>query len=116
MDIIITIPKSIKWEDYQKELKAVESCEQTMFFKVRALPKNMSVGDRCYLCHNGFIVGYMKITWFGIMDGFQCTTTGIPWTQGNYIGRSGKFYPIDPIPCKGFQGFRYAPREWRQLN
>lgn len=118
MDIVITIPKSIKWEDYQKELKVVESGEQTMFFKVPTLPKKANVGDRCYLCHNGRVVGYMNITWMGTMDGFTCTTTDIPWPKGNYIGRSGKFTYIKSmlILYKGFQGYRYAPQEWRQLN
>ena len=116
MDIVITIPKSIKWEDYQKELKTVESGEQTMFFKVPTLPKKANVGDRCYLCHNGLVIGYMNITWMGIMSEFTCTTTIHVWPKGNYIGRSGKFTYIKPIPYKGFQGYRYAPQEWRQLN
>lgn len=116
MDIVITIPKSIKWTDYQMELKAVESSEQTMFFKVPTLPKKANVGDRCYLCHNGLVVGYMNITWMGIMSEFTCTTTIQVWPAGHYIGRSGKFTYIKPIPYKGFQGYRYAPQEWRQLN
>lgn len=116
MDIVITIPKSIKWEDYLKELKAVESGEQTMFFKVPTLPKKANVGDRCYLCHNGLVIGYMNITWMGVMSEFTCTTTIHVWPEGNYIGRSGKFTYIKPIPYKGFQGYRYAPQEWRQLN
>lgn len=112
MDIIITIPKSIEWGDYQKVLKAVEFGEQTIFFKkVPTLPKNANIGDRCYICHKGFVVGYMNIAWIGAMDGFTCTTTDIPWSKGNYIGRSGKFTYIKRIPYKGFQGYHYAPQD-----
>lgn len=37
---------------------------------------------------------------------FKCTTTGNVW-KGKFIERSGKFYEIEPILMKGFQGFRY---------
>jgi hypothetical protein len=38
---------------------------------------------------------------------FDCTTTGNNWS-GNFIQRSGPFHRIDPIPMKGFRGFRYV--------
>ena len=37
---------------------------------------------------------------------FDCTTTGEHW-EGKFIQRTGGFHKIDPIPMKGFQGFRY---------
>lgn len=104
-DVIITLPKSVKWEDYLKELKAVEDGKQILNFKVNHLPKT-NVGNRCYLVHNGFIIGWMKIV--GLKNkSFTCGTTGRKW-EGNFIERSGKFnYLNDKIPMKGFQGFRY---------
>ena len=60
--ICITIPRSIKWEDYEKELKAVEDESQEMNYKIPTIPKDVSIGDRCYICHNGFIKGWMKIS------------------------------------------------------
>ena len=105
MDIIVTIPKSISWKNYQKELKAVESGNQVMNFKVPRLPKQAKVGDKCYLCHNGYVIGWMKIV--GMQSGgFVCTTTGTNW-EGNFIQRGGRFNKIKPIPMKGFQGFKY---------
>lgn len=118
MDIIITIPKYVDWCEYAKELKMVEDRSQTMLFKVPHLPKKTSVGDVCYLCYRGYIIGWMYITYLGFVEGFECTVTGKPWPAGNYIGRSGYFHAIRPIPYKGFQGFRYAPKEsenWRIL-
>lgn len=103
-DIIITIPKSIKWEDYEQELLAAKK-GAIMNFKVPFLPKNDIVGSKCYLCYNGYIIGYMYIC--GVSDnGFKCTTTGKQWV-GKFIQRSGDFYKIDPIKMRGFQGWRY---------
>ena len=103
-DIIITIPKSIDWDDYQKELNAVADGKQVMNFKVNNFPKT-SIGSKCYLLYDGFIRGYMYIV--GLSEkSFTCSTTGKNW-NGKFIERSGKFYTITPIPMKGFQGFRY---------
>jgi hypothetical protein len=35
---------------------------------------------------------------------FKCSTTGREWT-GKFIQRTGKFFEIEPIPMRGFQGF-----------
>ena len=105
--ICITIPKTIKWEDYQKELDAVADYSQEMNFKVPFLPKNIKIGDRCYLCYNGNIIGWMEISNIQRLEGFTCTTTGESWAGGNYISRSGPFHKLKtPIPCKGFRGFK----------
>lgn len=104
MDIIVTIPKSIKWEDYKKELDAVKDYSQIMNFKVNNFPKTAK-GNKCYLCYNGNIIGWMEIVGLSEKE-FTCTTTGNKW-KGKFIERSGPFHKIDPIPMKGFQGFRY---------
>lgn len=104
--LLITIPKSTKWEEYQKELDAVKSEEMEMNFKVSSLPKGVNVGDRCYLVYNGFIVGWMKISFLGEKE-FDCTTTGKKW-KGNFVSRTGEFHELKKkIPYKGFQGYRY---------
>lgn len=105
-DIVVTLPATIKWSDYQKELKEAEDYSSEMNFKVSSIPKQTGVGKKCYISHNGFLVGYMAITDIVSKD-FTCTTTGNKW-KGNFIVRSGPFtYLKDKIPMKGFQGFRY---------
>jgi len=104
-DIVITLPSTINWNDYQKELKTVEDESQVMNFKVSNLPTKTSIGSKCYLCYKGNIIGWMKIVGL-VKDDFNCTTTDKHWS-GNFIQRSGKFNHITPIPMKGFQGFRY---------
>ena len=103
-DIIITLPKSISWDDYQKELDLVKDRKNIMNFKVNNFPKTQK-GCKCYLVHNGVLKGWMEITGMSEKD-FVCSTTGKNW-KGKFIERSGPFHYIDPVPMKGFQGFRY---------
>lgn len=108
-NICITIPKSIDWKDYEEELKTVEDGSSEMHYKVHVLPKDVCAGDRCYVCYNGFVVGWMNITHIGKLDSFDCSTTGQKWDSWNYISRSGKFHYLEEkIPMKGFMGFKYV--------
>lgn len=106
MNIIITLPSDISWEDYKKELSFVEDETNVMNYKVGRLPKTVEIGDKCFLVHKGFIKGWMKIC--GMKEhGFKCSTTGKYW-EGNFIQRTGKFNYIEPISMTGFQNFRYT--------
>lgn len=103
-DIVITIPKTISWSEYEKELAAAEKGE-TLNFKVRHFPKTKP-GNRCYVCHDGSIKGWMEISKLSEKE-FECTTTGKTW-KGKFVERSGKFNKLDePIPMTGFRGFKY---------
>lgn len=105
-NIIITLPKNIKWQDYEKELLAVKNGNNEMRFKVGNIPTKPIIGGRCYIVYDNYIRGWMTIT--GIHKGsFKCTTTGKIW-DGNFITRSGKFNYIDNIEYTGFQGWRYC--------
>jgi len=102
-DIVVTIPKTVNWSDYEKELEAAEK-GSILNFKVRAFPKT-SIGNRCYICYNDNIIGYHFISKFSEKD-FQCQITGKFW-QGKFIERTGKFHKINPVPMKGFRGYKY---------
>jgi len=103
--LLITLPSSIEWKDYERELEAVKDESQVMNFKVPFLPKNTHHIKRVYIVHKGNIVGWMKFV--GTSDKpFKCTTTDREW-NGKFIQRTGEFHYIDQIPYKGFQGFRY---------
>lgn len=106
LDIVITLPSNIEWNEYQKELKNVEDGDQVLNFKVSNLPKRTSIGNKCYLCYRGNVIGWMEIVGL-VKNDFKCTTTGKEW-NGNFIQRSGIFHKLEkPIPMGGFQGFRY---------
>lgn len=104
-DIIITLPKTVKWADYEKEItKAAQG--EIMSFKVPYLPKDDIIGAKCYVVYDGFVRGYMKITGARAKT-FTCTTTGRKW-DGNFIERSGVFhYLTPPVARRGFQGWHY---------
>lgn len=105
LSIIITLPSDIEWQDYKSELFAAAAGD-ILNFKVPALPQHVEVGARCYLVHRGYIKGWQTICGFSEKE-FVCTTTGKPY-KGKFIERTGKFnYLPEPIPYKGFQGFRY---------
>lgn len=111
MDWVITIPKTVDWSTYQRELVLVEDGTSVMNYKTRYIPKDMKVGDRCYLCYKNKIRGWMEIV--GIVEKRQpwkCSTTGAIWPAGKYIQRSGEFHPINPQPeMRGFRGIRRMP-------
>lgn len=104
--IIVTLPSSEKWEDYEKELEKVKNYKNILNFKVHNFPKGINVGDKCYIVHQGFVKGWMKIVGFSEKS-FNCTTTNKQW-QGKFIERSGPFhYLTEKLPMRGFQGYRY---------
>ncbi len=107
MDWLITIPKSVSWSDYEKELAAVRDGTQVMNYKTRYIPKEMKVGDRCFIVWDGRVRGWMEIV--GLEDRqkpWTCTTSGQRWPAGKYIQRSGPFHPVDGPAYTGFRGIR----------
>lgn len=104
-DIVITVPSTINWMDYRKELLAVKDYSQVMNYKVSSFPKRTKIGNKCYVCYKGEVVGWMKIVGMEEKE-FDCTTTGKKY-KGKFILRSGPFNYITPIKMTGFQGFRY---------
>lgn len=107
--VCITVPKTIKWEDYMAEINDALVNNYELNFKVPTCPQKVKAGDRCYVCYDGYIRGWMTIT--SIIKrtaGFNCLTTGKQWEPGYYIIRKGEFHYLDnPVPMKGFMGYRY---------
>lgn len=104
--IVVTLPSSEQWEDYQKEMDAVKDYSQVMNFKVPFFPKGINKGDKCYIVHDGKVKGWMEVVGMEEKE-FTCSTTGRKW-MGKFIMRSGPFHPLErEIPMKGFQGFRH---------
>ena len=108
-NICITLPMTIDWSEYDKELEQVADYKKVMNFKVPFLPKSedRKLIKKCYLLYKGNVIGWMDV--FGFVDdqNFVCDTTGKNWS-GKFIQRSGPFHKIDPISMKGFRGFRYV--------
>lgn len=108
--LAITIPASVKWEDWEAEVAHAIAYDEVLNFKVNAFPTYVKPGDRCYVIHQGFVKGYQIIAGFSEQE-FQCTTTGICY-EGKFVQRFPKFYRLETeYPMKGFQGFRYVDVE-----
>lgn len=109
LSIAVTLPASIEWEDYQKELDMVKDGKQVMNFKVPFLPKKESrpLIKKCYLIWRGHIMGWQSVCGFVENSNFTCTTTDKQW-NGNFIQRTGEFHKLDnPIDMMGFRGWKY---------
>lgn len=104
--IIVTLPSCTRWEDYEKELKKSENYDYILSLKVSHFPKGIHEGDKCYVVHDGFVKGWIKIIGFSEKE-FICSRTKEKW-KGKFIDRSGPFHYLqEKIPYKDFQGFRY---------
>jgi len=89
--IAVTVPKSIKWSDYEKELFAACS-DQTLNYKVKHFPECLIPGkSKCFIVHEGLVKGFMHVSGLSEKQ-FTCTTTGKQW-HGKFIERTGRFYP-----------------------
>lgn len=112
--LLVTLPKTIKWADYERELAVVADRQQIMWFRLPSMPTITINKSRCYILHDGIVKGWMLISEFR-KCGFVCTTTGKKWPHGIYIGRTGEFHSVAPAKVlsfglgylRGFQGFRY---------
>lgn len=108
---IVTVPKTVPWASYARELAAVADGTSVMNYRVRFFPKGMAVGDRCYVVHDGRVRGWMEVV--GLEERlrtWQCSSTGAVWPPGRYVQRSGVFHEVDGPAYVGFQGVRsYDP-------
>lgn len=113
--LIITLPSTTKWSDYENELRKAANYKHVLNFKVHNFPNGIHKGDKCYIVHNGYVMGWMEIVGFS-EEPFVCTTTNKKW-DGKFIQRSGPFHYLkEKIPYKGFQGFRYFDLEEYKLE
>jgi hypothetical protein len=107
---LVTLPRSVTWGDYQKELDAVRDYSQVMWYRVPRIPKELEIGDKLYITWRDLVRGFMYVTCVRTSDhSFTCTTTGAVWPAGNYIGRSGEFHHLaeaDQRKVRGFRGIR----------
>jgi hypothetical protein len=111
MDIIVTTPKS-EMENAKREAEFVERECGSFFRALPQHPKRLGTGDRIYFVEDGFIRGHGTV--FSILFragdlpvGERCQATGRKW-KGKCIVHYNRWKWLkNPVPMKGFQGFRY---------
>lgn len=110
-DIIITIPADTDLDTYKAEIAKVEQEGEIMNYKVNKFPVKAKIGNRCWVCYNKKIIGYMNICGFSTKS-FICSTTG-KRMEGNFIERSGKFNWLkEPFDHEPFRSFRYVDQDF----
>jgi len=105
MDIIVTTPK----KDLENAQAETDSGEPYWFRRLPHKPVHLNIGDRVFYLSDGCIIGFARL--LNIEEkpnGMQCSTTGKIWPPGWYlIIDAYSWTDIQPIPCRGFQGFKY---------
>jgi hypothetical protein len=110
MDIIVTVPKkefkNIAKEDEFINKSGPENC--TQFWSIGRKPSNLKLHDRVYFVEDGWIKYWHEF--LGFTKDPHCEVTSRTWPGLNLILKCPETILTNPIPQKGFQGFRYFQR------
>lgn len=113
-DIIITWPKTRTLDSYLNACVGAKIRGEVINFRI-ANPPNFEFGahkdrdGRVYVVHDGFVRGYQELIHVAYREANEVLdpVTGGFWPEGWYLVRNPEWHEINPIPMKGFQGFRY---------
>jgi hypothetical protein len=111
VNIIVTWPKAERTlRSYLDELAKARAEGLEINFRVASAPKEVNPGDRCYLVYAGFVRGWNLVKGVRRRSDVIDPTTNMQMPSGIYVVRAPLYYPWlgDPMPYRGFQGFRYA--------
>jgi hypothetical protein len=113
MDLLITWPKKRSFESYLKVLAYAAERGEVINFRIARLPKLGFLdwsgrNKRCYVVYDGAVRGYNEILDLLHLDADEVSGYyGESWGAGNYIVRDPLWYPVEPVPHRGFQGWHY---------
>ena len=124
MDIVVTTPKSHMKEaaaeafDARAAIRRGERPQYFRRFPMRCYPISLGRGERVYYVEDGHVRGFAVVVAMAASPaGWTCSTTGRIWPAGWYVFMDAKSWRwIEPVPMKGFQGFRYAGGRYSALN
>lgn len=120
-DLIVTTPK----RDIAlaaREAAGIIAAGGGSYFRLlsrRVVKVNAGNGDRMFYVEDGFIRGFANIIKIrfsrdgrGVSGvGEVCSTTGVNWGIGTFaIMDAATWQWVLPVPCRGFQGWRYFYR------
>lgn len=112
--IVATWPKTRPLDSYLEELERAAKLELSINFRVANRPRwdKVTIGASMYMVYDGFVRGYNLIE-----DALYCPANTVSrvendawagfWPEGNYIRRNPIWFPVEPTPMKGFQGWRW---------
>lgn len=107
--IVVTWPKTKPLEGYLRALANARQNAQVINFRVARLPRVTPM--RCYRVYDGAVRGWTSVVELVARGERQVADPdGGYWPAGNYIACSPWWHAIDPIPMRGFQGWRWFER------
>lgn len=107
-DIVVTTPKRMAEVAAREARDCIEGGGGYYFRTFANQPKDLAPGSRVFYVEDGYVRGYAVVS--EIREGeMECGTTGQEWLGGHHaILPAASWKWIEPIPMKGFQGFRYC--------
>lgn len=115
-DVVVTWPKTKALEKYLEELEKALIDNLLINYRVRYPPN--PIPERCYLVHDGVIVGWNRVTGVKYRYAGEVLRVGSdrissPWPEGWYIIRRPQFHKpeLEGVKMKGFRGWRWFDRE-----
>lgn len=107
MDWAITVPRTVSWIRFEREMDAIADGSRVKSYRVRRIPKGLQVGDRLFVVWTGRVRGWLRVVgWEGHVRTWQCHSTGAVWPAGEYIQCHGPFYKVEGPEMRGFRGIR----------
>ena len=115
MDIIITMPDTEKEgiDNLIKHYYQSKEERELIYYRVSKLPKDLKIGDKCYIISNGEIIGFHIVKELKFVNEEEASNLSDgDWREGHYVIREAQtFQELKPrVKATGFQGFRYFDR------
>ena len=106
MDIAVTTPKSEMRSAAEEAQMCLRNGGGYYYRTMSRLPKDLDIGDKVFYVEDGFVRGFAVV--YDIDYGeFTCSATGKQRSGNQIIMSADSWKWIQPIPMKGFQGWRH---------
>jgi hypothetical protein len=112
--IIYTTPEKLLHKQDKLDNDSDKSKDGWYYWELKNFPKDIEIGDKFYFATKGFIRGYFIL---GQIDyeGEGMDTEALMWESKTWKDINTLNYLNSIIPCKPFQGFKYADKV-KELN
>ncbi len=106
--ILVTTPKNQMGVAAQEARECIASGGGSYFRRFTRRPRKLHEGTRIFYVEDGYVRGFATVSEVLDSDGMECETTGRVWAPGFYAVMPAHSWTwIEPLSCKGFQGWRY---------
>lgn len=108
-DIVVTTPKSEMANAAKEAADCIATGGGDYFRSIRSKPTDFGPGQRVFYVEDGYIRGFAVCSEVRGDPVMRCDSTGRTWGGQQFVIMPAESWKwIKPIPCKGFQGWRYS--------